>query len=92
MAFETLGVMNGLKPRRLFSQVKQFYDLLGVASTASFEEVKKAYYRQVIHYHPDKDTSEVALEGKQASLPRDKRCIRADQSHARTVAESPSPG
>jgi curved DNA-binding protein CbpA len=33
---------------------KNFYDLLGVASTASLEEIRHAFRQQIGRYHPDK--------------------------------------
>ena len=33
---------------------KTYYDLLGLPRTASFEDVKHAFRREIAKYHPDK--------------------------------------
>ncbi len=47
---------------------EDFYDTLGIAQTSSADEIKKAYRKKAMQYHPDRNQGNDAAEQKSKEI------------------------
>ena len=55
--------------------VENYYDLLGLAKTASEAEIKKAYRKLAMQYHPDRNPDDKSAEEKFKSGVKNSRVV-----------------
>ncbi len=61
---------------------QDYYSLLGVSRTATVEEIKKAYRRLAMQYHPDKNQGNKAAEEKFKQITEAYEVLSDDQKRA----------
>ncbi len=61
---------------------KDFYELLGIKKDASADEIKKAYRKLAMKYHPDKNAGDKTAEGKFREISDAYEVLKDDQKRA----------
>ena len=55
--------MNEVNKKNM-AEKRDYYEVLGVGKTATADEIKKAYRKMAVKYHPDKNPGDKAAEEK----------------------------
>src|SRR6201984_2992973 len=61
---------------------QDFYEILGVAKSANADELKKAYRKLAMQYHPDRNSGDKGAEQKFKDLNEHHDVLKDDQKRA----------
>ena len=61
---------------------KDYYEILGVSKTATAAEIKKAYRKKALEYHPDKNPGDKESEEKFKEAAQDYEILSDEQKRA----------
>ena len=61
---------------------KNYYDILGISKNASQDEIKKAYRKLAMQYHPDKNPGDKAAEEKFKQISEAYEILKDDKKRA----------
>jgi DnaJ-class molecular chaperone len=70
------------------AEKRDYYEVLGVAKNANADEIKKAYRKAAIQFHPDKNPGDKEAEEKFKEAQRPTTCCRTPTSAPVTTSSA----